>query len=131
MGNGVGPRFHEAWIAFRTNALRVIEGRGMNKNDIAKPIQERGGPVSKTTYNALGPDHVPNIETMQAIAEELDLPLWLLCIPGLPEELVKNERERKQLERIVTQYVKCRDTGRQRIAETAQNWHDIDNPKQS
>lgn len=124
MDTRVGKRSVEAWEAFRVNALWVLKRREMSKNDIAKPIEKRGGPVVKTTYNALSdadPRHPPNIETMQAIAEELDIPLWILMIPGVPQELLEGS-ERKRFETVVTDFFASADTGRSRIAETAANW---------
>src|SRR4051812_20286442 len=123
MDISVGKRSIEAWAAFKANALWVIQRRTMSKNDLAKPIEAKGGPVSKTVYNALGEEHPPNIETMQAIAEQLDLPLWVLMIPNLPKELLEG-LERKRFEKLVTDFFVSGETGRSRIAETAGNWGD-------
>jgi hypothetical protein len=130
MGNGVGHRSQEAWNAFKANALWVIERREMTKNDVARPIEARGGPVSKTVYNALGADHPPNIETMQAIAEQLDIPLWILMVPNLPKELLEGA-ERKRFESIVADFFISNETGRTRIAETAANWGDLGRAKKT
>jgi hypothetical protein len=121
MGTSASSRHQQDSLAFKKNVGVVLEARGMNANDLAKAVERKGGKVSKTVYNALNARHPPNIATMQDIASELDVPLWILLIPNLPAQILL-EAERARFAKVVADFLGCDEIGRTRIAEAATSW---------
>lgn len=76
------------------------------------------GKARKTINNALSGRHDAQISTLQAIADALDCPLWVMFLVGsTPEDLESPARER--LIAVVTNYLKCDSEGRHHVESMA------------
>lgn len=116
MSRSVGPQFQGAWNAISGNVGTVLKLRGMNVNDLASEAERKKRSASKTIYNALKQSHPPSYKTLIAIAETLEIPLWLLMIPNLPKELLDSPG-RERLLRLVGDYLACDETRHKQVAE--------------
>lgn len=95
----------------------------MNKNDLGKAIEARGLASNKTAYNVLSTEPQPRqLESLAAVAEVLDIPLWVLMIPEIPKELLDGAA-RQQFITAVQHYIGCDEEGRREIADTARVFH--------
>lgn len=128
MPKSFATRYEEALKSFQTSVELVLEARGMNKNDLGKAIEAKGLASNKTAYNVLSDEPQPRkLESLAAVAEVLDIPLWILLIPEIPKELLDGEA-RKQLIATVQHYMACDEEGRREVADTARVFHRRRNP---
>lgn len=113
MAKLIDSRIDAAQDALAANVLAILKVRDMKRVRLAQAVEAAGGPVSKTTYNILGKKHPPNLDNWAFIAKALDIPLWVLLIPGLDkhEDLLKNDGL-KRLAKLVNNYMACDDTRR-------------------
>lgn len=83
-------------------------------------LADRSANNKKTIYNVLDLEHPANLESVAKIAEKLDVPLWMLFIPGLDKhrELLK-DGALKPLQAIVQNYLESAPSRRTDIEETA------------
>jgi hypothetical protein len=121
MSKIIDPRVHTAHDALSANVLALLEVREMKRVKLAKAVQSAGGPVMKTTYNILSKRHPPNLENWAFIAKALDVPLWVLLIPGLDQrpDMLK-EDGLKRLVKLVENYMACDDSRRGEAEVVAQ-----------
>lgn len=115
MAMRTGPLTLETWLAVRRNANRLLGARGMKPVDIAK---RKDGTVDKTPYNILTGANPPKLSSLESLAGRLEVPLWVLMIPGIPDELC-NDRGLKTIEKLVTDFSKCDMSDRTRISNLA------------
>lgn len=121
MAKIIDSRVESAQDALSANALAILRVRQMKRVKLAREIQSAGGPVVKTTYNILAKRHPPNLENWSFIAKALDVPLWVLLVPGLDkhEDLLKDGSLRR-LVKLVENYMACDDVRRQEAEVVAQ-----------
>lgn len=121
MAKLVDSRINAAQDALAANVLAILKIRDMKRVKLAKAVEAAGGPVSKTTYNILSKRHPPNLDNWAFIAKALDIPLWVLLIPGLDQrdDLLKNDGL-KRLAKLVENYMACDDAKRQEAEIVAQ-----------
>lgn len=121
MAKLVDERIAAAQDAFSANTLAVLRVRDMKRAKLARAVAAAGGPVVKTTYNILNKRHPPNLENWAFIAKALDIPLWVLLIPGLDrhEDLLKADGL-KRLVRLVESYMACSPEKRSEVELVAQ-----------
>src|SRR5689334_24016590 len=100
MGTTAGPLSLDTWNAIRKNANRLLGARGMKPVDIAR---RKDGTVDKTPYNVLKGTNPPALRSIERLATLLKVPLWVLMIPNVPDELCTDEGL-KQIERLVTDF---------------------------
>lgn len=87
----------------------------MKPVDIAK---RKDGTVDKTPYNILTGANPPKLSSLESLASRLEVPLWVLMIPGIPDELC-TDRGLKTIEKLVTDFSKCALDDRVRISNLA------------
>lgn len=116
MGNPLHPLAREAQSAFSDNVKAAIDVREMK----AARLADRGDKNKKTVYNVLALGHPAKLESLAKIAEKLDIPLWMLMIPGLAEhrDLLK-PGALKPLKAIVDNYLNTSPGRRDDIEECA------------
>jgi hypothetical protein len=121
MAKFIDPRVHAAHDALSANVLALLKVREMKRVKLARDVEAAGGPVSKTTYNILSKRHPPNLDNWAFIAKALDVPLWVLLIPGLDqhEDLLKDDGL-KRLVKLVENYMACDDMRRSEAEIVAQ-----------
>lgn len=121
MAKLLDSRINAAQDALAANVLAILKVREMKRVKLARAVEAAGGPVSKTTYNILSKKHPPNLDNWAFIAKALDIPLWVLLIPGLDEhdDLLKNDGL-KRLVKLVESYMACDDGKRQEAEIVAQ-----------
>jgi hypothetical protein len=113
MAKLVDSKIDAAQDALAANVLAILKVRDMKRVKLARAVEAAGGPVTKTTYNILSKRHPPNLDNWAFIAKALDIPLWVLLIPGLDQhdDLLKNDGL-KRLVKLVENYMACDDTRR-------------------
>jgi hypothetical protein len=121
MAKLIDSRVHTAHEALSANVLAILKVREMKRVKLARAVEADGGPVSKTTYNILAKRHPPNLDNWAFIAKALDVPLWVLLIPGLDQhaDLIKNDGL-KRLAKLVDNYMTCDDQRRGEAEVVAQ-----------
>jgi len=121
MAKLIDPRIHTAHEALSANVLAILKVREMKRVKLARAVEADGGPVLKTTYNILAKRHPPNLENWAFIAKALDVPLWVLLIPGLDqhEDILKADGL-KRLVKLVDNYMACDDAKRTEAEIVAQ-----------
>jgi hypothetical protein len=126
MGNPLHPLVHEAQSAFSETVGAALSVRGMKAVNLADRDQKN----KKTVYNVLDLKHPANLESMAKIAEKLDIPLWMLMIPGLAKhrDLLK-PGALKPLRAIVENYLESSASRRTDIEECARVSSRLSNPK--
>jgi hypothetical protein len=87
----------------------------MKPVDIAR---RKDGTVDKTQYNILKGTNPPKLESLEKLATLLRVPLWVLMVPGIPDELC-NDSGLRQIEKLVTDFAKCDPADRTRISNLA------------
>src|SRR5688500_12684896 len=114
MAKFIDARVQAAQDALSANTLAILGVREMKRVKLARLIEADGGPVSKTTYNILAKNHPPNLENWAYIAKALDVPLWVLLIPGLDQNpnLLKQDGLRR-LVKLVANYMACDEAKRE------------------
>jgi lambda repressor-like predicted transcriptional regulator len=102
MGNPLHPLVRETQAVFSETVRATLNERGMKTVNLADRDQKN----KKTVYNVLDLEHPAKLESMAKIAEKLDIPLWMLMIPGLAKhkELLK-PGALKPLKAIVENYL--------------------------
>jgi hypothetical protein len=102
-------------VAARMEALEIEDDRKLFQ--MVKQRSRQAGPSEKTVNNAVNARHDAKISTLNSIAEALEVPLWVLLIPGLDKhpDLLRGEGL-KRLVRLVENYMTC-DDGRRSEAE--------------
>lgn len=111
----------EARKALAENVKKLMDDRGWNETQ----LEAKSGVAQRTINNLLKPERgiSPTWGTIEKIAKALDVEPWMLTIPGIPLELLKN----RSLARLVTCYMQADDKGREdtlRIAEIAVRYLD-------
>jgi len=121
MAKFTDARIRDAQEALSANTLAILAVREMKRVDLARELQANGGPTLKTTYNILSKRHPPNLENWAYIARALDVPLWVLLVPGLDQhpEILKADGLRR-LVQLVENYVACDDSRRREAEIVAQ-----------
>lgn len=122
MAKLIDARTQAAQDALSANVLAILGVREMKRVDLARAIESDGGPVSKTTYNILAKNHPPNLENWAYIAKALDIPLWVLLIPGLDKHIDMLKADGlKRLVKLVNNYIACDDERRAEAEVVAQS----------
>lgn len=81
-------------------------------------VEKRSGVGYRSVTNALAGRHDSQISTLQAIADQLDCPLWVLLLTNSkPEDLESPAREK--LIAMVYAYLKCDEDGRHHVESMA------------
>lgn len=76
------------------------------------------GKAPKTVNNALSGRHDAQISTLQAIADALDCPLWVMFLVGKSERDLESPY-RERLIKMVESYLQCNDEGRHHVESMA------------
>lgn len=115
-------QFDKATDAFVTNLRVVLKGREMKRAALGASMEKAKKSVSmKTVYNVANKTHPPHARTLIRIAEKLQIPVWVMFIPNLPEEVL----ERGNLERfikMVSNYFETHEDERHHVESTAATW---------
>jgi hypothetical protein len=115
MATRIGPLSLETWSAIQQNGNRLLEARGMKPVDIAR---RKDGTVDKTPYNILTGANPPKLQSLEKLAASLEVPLWVLMIPGIPDHLC-NDAGLRSIEKLVTDFSHCELEDRTRISNLA------------
>lgn len=115
MATRTGPLTLETWIAVQRNGNRLLGARGMKLVDIAR---RKDGTVDKTPYNILKGTNPPSLPSLEKLAAQLRVPLWVLMVPGIPDHLCTDDGL-KMIEKLVMDFAKCDTSDRTRIANLA------------
>lgn len=112
-----------AMDAFRRNVQVRKEAIGIGSDRelyhmVKQRLRHGDAPSEKTVNNAVEARHDAKISTLDAIAEGLGVPLWLLLIPDMPPELLKDPAANR-LVRLVEDYISSAGEGRQHIENIA------------
>jgi transcriptional regulator with XRE-family HTH domain len=116
----MGRRDHdhvaEGLAAFSSAARTLMKIRNIESDSALAEMVD--GKARKTINNALAGRHDAQISTLQAIADALDCPLWVMFLVGSSEtDLESPARER--LIAVVTDYLKCDGEGRHHVESMA------------
>lgn len=109
--------------AFSRNVRFAMDGQGVSsESELGRMVKRSstapGAITTKTINNALNQKHDAKIGTLDAIAQGLKVPLWVLFVPGLKkEDLASPNRER--FIAMVRHYLECDDEGRQQTEAAA------------
>lgn len=87
----------------------------MKPVDIAR---RKDGTVDKTPYNVLRGNNPPKLESLERLATSLKVPLWVLMVPGIPDELC-TDTGLKAIEKLVVDYARTQPENRTRISNLA------------
>lgn len=106
----------EGLAAFSSAAHTLMKLRNIKSDsELARLVS---GKAPKTVNNALSGRHDAQISTLQAIADALDCPLWVMFLVGKEgHDLESPYRER--LIKMVERYLKCDDEGRHHVESMA------------
>lgn len=100
--------------AFMAGVRELAKLRGIDSDsELARVVSRKvaGGPSRKTINNALQGRHDAQIGTLQAIADGLDCPLWVLLLTGKSgADLASPRRER--IISMMENYLRCADEDR-------------------
>ena len=104
------------------NVLRLMAARG----DTQTTVADRGG-ISQRAVGYLatyGKTHhtSPTLRTIEGVAKAFEVPAWLLLIPDLPVELLRN----RALPDLVSRYAEADEDGRgalERLATVLVRYH--------
>lgn len=117
MGKTIESISAEALSAFRANVAIVMTQQNIESHSemwrVMKKKMAKGMkvPARKSINNALSARHDAQISTLAAIADGLNVPIWILLIPDLNEsDLASPHRER--LAALVQNYLHCDNEGR-------------------
>lgn len=103
-------------VAVRMSALGI--GTDRELYNMVRKLYRQEGPKEKTVNNAVKARHDSKISTLNSIAEALGLPLWVLLIPEMPEELLK-EPDAHRVVRLVQNFLASNGEGRTHIENIA------------
>lgn len=108
--------------AFRGNLAALKRLRGIeNDSELWRMVKRKNNsnsPSRKTVNNAVQARHDAQISTLQAIAESLDVPLWLMFIPGLQDADLQSPNKEKLIA-LVENYLGCPENGRHHVESMA------------
>jgi hypothetical protein len=108
--------------AFSRNAARRMQAIGVGTDrELFHMLKQKFRAeeiTEKTVNNAVKARHNAKIGTLNAIAETLGLPLWVLMIPDLPEEFLRDQ-DAQRLVRLVQGYLESDGEGRAHIENIA------------
>lgn len=113
---GVKQKNHLATglAAFRANAKTLMALQGIeNDSQLWRLVSRRvaDAPSRKTVNNALQVRHDAQISTLEALSDALNVPIWVMFIPGLTEaDLQSPNKER--LIGLLENYLRCDNEGR-------------------
>lgn len=120
MGKGT-EHVAEALAAFREGVATLMTIRDIKSDsELARIVTRKvpGGPSRKTVNNALAGRHDAQISTLEAIADALDCPLWVLFLVGRQSEDLRSPT-RERLIAVVKDYLACSDADRHHVESLA------------
>jgi hypothetical protein len=116
MGRRSTDHVAEGLAAFSSAARTLMKIRNIESD--SQLAEKVDGKARKTINNALSGRHDAQISTLQAIADALDCPLWVMFLVGSdPSDLESPARER--LIAMVTHYLACDSDGRHHVENMA------------
>lgn len=105
--------------AFAKNARVRMEALGVaSDRELYRMVLKRTQVGEKTVNNALKARHDAKISTLNAVAEALGLPVWVLLIPEMPPELLQ-EPDAQRVVRLVQHFIASNGEGRSHIENIA------------
>lgn len=107
--------------AFNRNVATLRRLRNIeNDSELWRVMTKKIGdaPSRKTVNNALQGRHDAQISTLQAIAETLDCPLWVLFIPNLQDADMESPH-RERLIALMQAYLQCDSETRHHVEAMA------------
>jgi len=108
-----------AMAAFAQNTRVRMAALGVTSDrDLYRMVVKRAEVSEKTVNNALNARHDSKIGTLNAVAESLGLPVWVLLIPELPPELLQ-EPDAHRVVRLVQHFIASNGEGRSHIENIA------------
>jgi transcriptional regulator with XRE-family HTH domain len=106
----------EGLAAFSSAARTLMKLRNLKSEaELARLVS---GKAPKSVNNALSGRHDAQISTLQAIADALDCPLWVMFLVGKAEKDLESPY-RERLIKMVESYLKCDDEGRHHVESLA------------
>jgi transcriptional regulator with XRE-family HTH domain len=106
----------EGLAAFSSAARVLMKLRKIDSDaQLAEAVR---GLDRKTVNNALSGRHNPKISTLEAIANALDCPLWVMFLVGRADRDLESPY-RERLIKMVECYLKCDDEGRHHVESMA------------
>lgn len=91
--------------------------QGISQAELGRIVREKvPGRVSegfavKNISNIEAGRYKPELGTLSAIAEAIDVPLWVMFLPGINKEILASPYK-ERLVRLMRDYMRCDDTGR-------------------
>lgn len=104
----------------RMAAMGITEASGGDKKVWEMVIKRRSGEKisPKTVNNALQARHDSKVSTLAAIAEALQVDLWMMFHEGIREADLRPPMK-ERIADLVAQYLACDDEGRQQVENMA------------
>lgn len=102
-------------VSVRMRALGIESDRELF---IMVTKKARKAPGEKTVNNAVKARHDAKISTLNAIADALGLPLWVLLVPEMPPDLLQ-EPDAHRVVRLVQNFLASNGEGRTHIENIA------------
>jgi hypothetical protein len=127
MANSAHRLIEEALSAFsqnlqaRKDALRIKDDTELWRNMKANL---KGAISQKTVNNASKGRHDAKLSTLEAIAESVQVPLWVMFIPGLNKRFMETQ-SKDRLVKLVTDYLASDGAGRGQIENAAALYADL------
>lgn len=121
MGKGTQDHIAAGLAAFREGVATLMTLRGIKSDSELSRIVSRkvaGGPSRKTVNNALAGRHDAQISTLEAIADALDCPLWVLFLVGRKSKDLESPA-RERLIAMVQGYLQCDSESRHHVESLA------------
>jgi transcriptional regulator with XRE-family HTH domain len=116
MPNNRNEHVAEGLAAFSSAARVLMKLRKIESDaQLAEAVR---GVDRKTVNNALSGRHNPKISTLEAIADALDCPLWVMFLVGKAEKDLESPY-RERLIKMVEAYLQCDDEGRHHVESLA------------
>jgi hypothetical protein len=127
MANSAHRLIEEALSAFSHN-LQARKGALRIKDDTelwrAMKTSRKGSISQKTVNNASKGRHDAKLSTLEAIAESVDVPLWVMFIPGLDQKFMETPAK-DRLVKLLTDYLASDGAGRGQIENAAALYADL------
>lgn len=120
MGKGT-EHVAQALAAFREGVATLMTIRNIKSDsELARIVAKKvpGAPSRKTVNNALAGRHDAQISTLEAIADALDCPLWVLFLVGRQSDDLRSPA-RERLIAVVKDYLACTDADRHHVESLA------------
>jgi hypothetical protein len=127
MANSAHRLIEEALTAFsqnlqaRKDALRIKDDTELWRSMKAN---RKGAISQKTVNNASKGRHDAKLSTLEAIAESVQVPLWIMFIPGLDKRFMETQ-SKDRLVKLVTDYLASDGAGRGQIENAAALYADL------